>query len=76
MVIQYGWSGYTNIKQNRFFKPYEEELLGGPVVKNLALLQLWLHSFLTMWVDLESIMLSKTSQRKQDPLCCHLYVES
>ena len=31
--------------------------------------------FATMWIDLESIMLSEIRQRKTNTLCYHLHVE-
>ena len=33
-------------------------------------------SFAITWIDLESIMLTKLSQRKTNSVCFHLYVES
>ena len=32
--------------------------------------------FATMWMDLESIMLSEISQTDKDKYCYHLYVEN
>ena len=32
-------------------------------------------AFSTMWIDLESIMLSEIRQRKTNTLCYHLHVE-
>ena len=33
-------------------------------------------TFATIWVDLESIMLSELSERKTNTMCYHSYVES